>query len=47
MEIQFSNSTTTEHIKAPTRIQTVSESKAESTDPRDGLPELPPIRGDW
>jgi len=34
MEIQFYNSTTTEHIKTPTKIQTVSDSEAESTDPR-------------
>jgi len=46
MEIQFYNSSTTAHIKTPTRIQTVTESEAESTDPGDNWPELPPIRKD-
>jgi hypothetical protein len=38
MEIQGNNSTTIAHIKAQARIQTVSESAAGSTDPRE-IPE--------
>jgi hypothetical protein len=47
MEIQCNKSSTTAHIKAQTRIQTISESEARSTDPRDSWPELPPVREDF
>jgi hypothetical protein len=47
MEIQFNSTTTNAHIKPQTRIQTVSESEAESTDPRISWPELRPIREDF
>jgi len=46
-EIQFNNFTTTAHINSQTRIQTVSDGGAESTDPRDSWPVFPPIRDDF
>jgi len=45
MEIQCNNSTTTAHIKPQSRIQTVSESAAGSTDPRAQIINVPEVVG--